>query len=573
MLLFSGDPLSVTSIGRVRRRSTATLVYDRSKDVRVEAPARGRRARRTPRPRGAERRRPARRRATSTTSPKRRRRRTIGEKDESKKRRGRGRRTRATRTGRAGRSPRCGPVVAPAAPLAAGAARAAPAPERRPARDAVARQGRHDPPRSRTSACSRAAHDARARRPHRRGRQRTIDVPPGARVVDYGPDAVIVPGLVAADSTYGRGSPSRAHGRSRACARSTASIPYARTSFDARGGRHDAPTCAPARGRLIAGQGAVVKLARRRRASARILERERGDPRRDRRRRARRAGLLGAARSPRRSTSAWASSEPQLPRSTMGAIVALRELLDASRARGERLGRVRARRRRRELRELMTRATPWRCRRRTEAEIRALLAFARESSLPLVIDGADEAAATRARDRRRRRRRSIVDVAVRPQRARARPRQGPRRALAALSTSPRALAAAGVRVAIAPPGDLRARDLRFAAAVASRGGLDERRGALRAITLSPAEILGVADRVGSLAPGKDADFVVLQRASARDDLERRSRPGSTATWLRAERARRQEGRRAPRRAVARGRARGRRAPRRRRRGAAARGRS
>ena len=34
--------------------------------------------------------------------------------------------------------------------------------------------------------------------------------------------------------------------------------------------------------------------------------------------------------------------------------------------------------------------------------------------------------------------------------------------------------------------------------------------ALRAITLSPAEILGVADRLGSIAPGKDADLFVAR---------------------------------------------------------------
>jgi imidazolonepropionase-like amidohydrolase len=33
--------------------------------------------------------------------------------------------------------------------------------------------------------------------------------------------------------------------------------------------------------------------------------------------------------------------------------------------------------------------------------------------------------------------------------------------------------------------------------------------ALRAITLTPAEILGVADRIGSLEPGKDADIIIL----------------------------------------------------------------
>lgn len=46
------------------------------------------------------------------------------------------------------------------------------------------------------------------------------------------------------------------------------------------------------------------------------------------------------------------------------------------------------------------------------------------------------------------------------------------------------------------------------AQVAAREGLGAER-ALRAITLGPAEVLGVADRVGSLTPGKQADLVVF----------------------------------------------------------------
>jgi len=45
-------------------------------------------------------------------------------------------------------------------------------------------------------------------------------------------------------------------------------------------------------------------------------------------------------------------------------------------------------------------------------------------------------------------------------------------------------------------------------AIAVRAGMT-REGALRALTLSGAEMLGLADRVGSLTAGKDADFVVL----------------------------------------------------------------
>jgi len=48
----------------------------------------------------------------------------------------------------------------------------------------------------------------------------------------------------------------------------------------------------------------------------------------------------------------------------------------------------------------------------------------------------------------------------------------------------------------------------LAAAMAVANGMD-RDMALRAVTLTPAEILGVADRIGSLQVGKDADIVIL----------------------------------------------------------------
>ncbi len=53
-----------------------------------------------------------------------------------------------------------------------------------------------------------------------------------------------------------------------------------------------------------------------------------------------------------------------------------------------------------------------------------------------------------------------------------------------------------------------AEELPLAAALAVRGGLG-RDAALRAITLTAAELLGVGDRVGSLAPGKDADIAIF----------------------------------------------------------------
>jgi hypothetical protein len=85
--------------------------------------------------------------------------------------------------------------------------------------------------------------------------------------------------------------------------------------------------------------------------------------------------------------------------------------------------------------------------------------------------------------------------------------------------APAVFAQAGVRVAILPYrrgvsiDGIAGRDLTalpLEAAYAVRGGLDEE-AALRAITLEPARILRVADRVGSLEKGKDADILILSR--------------------------------------------------------------
>jgi len=70
------------------------------------------------------------------------------------------------------------------------------------------------------------------------------------------------------------------------------------------------------------------------------------------------------------------------------------------------------------------------------------------------------------------------------------------------------LADRGVPVALTVPQLVSPAELLTGAALAVRGGLCPSV-ALRAITRTPAEILGVDDRVGALEPGKDADFVVL----------------------------------------------------------------
>ena len=81
----------------------------------------------------------------------------------------------------------------------------------------------------------------------------------------------------------------------------------------------------------------------------------------------------------------------------------------------------------------------------------------------------------------------------------------------AVFTAAARLEAAGVRFAIAAggasAGSENARNLPFEAATAAAFGLP-REAALAAVTLRSAEILGVADRLGSLEPGKEASFFV-----------------------------------------------------------------
>lgn len=94
-------------------------------------------------------------------------------------------------------------------------------------------------------------------------------------------------------------------------------------------------------------------------------------------------------------------------------------------------------------------------------------------------------------------------------------------AVDAIYTQAAKLKAAGVRFAIASPGDSfdtsNLRNLPYQAASAVAYGLSFE-DALRAITLSPAEILGVADQVGSLDAGKLATLVIADG----DPLEART---------------------------------------------------
>ncbi|MEW6071087.1 MAG: amidohydrolase family protein, partial [Planctomycetota bacterium] len=329
---------------------------------------------------------------------------------------------------------------------------------------------------------------------------RDVEVPLDAQVVDYGPDAVIVPGLVAAESTVSFVRPTGRTAQPEL--RAIDGFDFYAEHVHLLSAGVTTIYVPAARDRLLGGQGAVVKVTG-------------DDP--ARRTLAASAALQGAIdRSARNAPGFWDPPVPaapdndlgyarrELPRTAMGAIVALDELFAAARAGagdteyGPHAAPA--------LAAILAAGAPWRIAAETEPEIRALLGFAAEKRLRLVVDGAAEANLVAeeiaaagagviwrlpfapggpARDRGKKVDDRWPDLSV-----------------------PAALVAAGVPVAIADPAG---RNLLFAAGAASQGGLSPA-AALRAITLTPAELLGVANRVGSLRSGKDADFVVLSGA-------------------------------------------------------------
>lgn len=154
----------------------------------------------------------------------------------------------------------------------------------------------------------------------------------------------------------------------------------------------------------------------------------------------------------------------------------------------------------------------------TASEILQVCALAEEFDFPIVIRGGREAW-TVATEMSRAGAAAIITPRTRddPDRTRLRPNGGTIENAAALQRH-------GIPFAIVPQipgisfGGLGGRDLlqlNLEAAFAVRGGLSEEY-AVRAITIDAARILGADDRVGSIQVGKDADFVIVDRANILD---------------------------------------------------------
>jgi imidazolonepropionase-like amidohydrolase len=145
------------------------------------------------------------------------------------------------------------------------------------------------------------------------------------------------------------------------------------------------------------------------------------------------------------------------------------------------------------------------------SDIRQALRLAREEKLRIILEGAQEGwmvAAELARAR--------VPVLVDPQND----LPADFESIGARLDNITRLQAAGVVVAIKAKRDFNSlRPIRLNAGTAVSYGLPYQ-AALAAITINPARIWGIADRVGSLEVGKDADLVIWNG----DPLETRSWP-------------------------------------------------
>ena len=133
-----------------------------------------------------------------------------------------------------------------------------------------------------------------------------------------------------------------------------------------------------------------------------------------------------------------------------------------------------------------------------EDAIRAAVAFAEAHGLKLIVAGGLEA--WRVADLLKQKDVAVLTNVDRLPRRESDPYD-------AAYANPAVLAQAGVRFAIVSDDASQVRNLPYEAAMARAFGLAPE-AALRAITLSPAEILGVAERMGSLEVGKDGNVVV-----------------------------------------------------------------
>jgi len=320
------------------------------------------------------------------------------------------------------------------------------------------------------------------------GKPEETPAPPGARRIDAGPNASVVPGLVAAQTEHlakGDSNPNSVDpdvlaldGYDFAAPESKLLAAGVTTVFLSPGGN-----------RVVSGRGAVVKTAGRSRET-RTLRADAGLVAGIGESVARPPAVIDPPVEPDATKAPLQPWRRQFPVTRAGSLMLLRELLDSGRAK-DAVIRVAA---------------------DSAGDIEAALALAKDKSFSAVLVGCRDAG--EAIDPIRS---SGFPVVLRWPLPTGRvganwDAEETKAALAARRNAAK-LADAGVPFALAANEESSLPDLLFVAASAAREGLAPAK-AVAAITSEAAKILGVADRVGSLDVGKDGDLVVLSGAPA-----------------------------------------------------------
>jgi len=329
-----------------------------------------------------------------------------------------------------------------------------------------------------------------------------VEIPDGSEVIDA-TDKVVIPGLIDAFTTLAE--------KSRDDEESVTPDIRAKDAFDFYGkyrrmlaGGVTTVYISPGQRRLLSGFGAVVKLA-----GDSIGERSLSDS----------ASLritLGELPKhppgifrppiPPGPDNPLLPEEKQLPTTRMAELAVLRRVfVEAQRYRDQHSEeadlKIKA------LLPVLEGRLPVRINCDTAQDILSAISFAEATNLKLIIEGATEAYKV-VEEIKQSESPVVVSGILQPGRREARDYTTDIALGRVNGENPSILARAGVKFALSAPTDETIGDLQFIAGYAISQGLSPQE-ALRAITIWPAEILGLADRVGSIEKGKDADLVIL----------------------------------------------------------------
>ncbi|MHC4110660.1 MAG: amidohydrolase family protein [Planctomycetota bacterium] len=329
-----------------------------------------------------------------------------------------------------------------------------------------------------------------------------LKIPEGAEVIDA-TDKVVIPGLIDAFTTLAE--------RSRDDEESVTPDIRAKDSFNFYGkyrrllaGGITTVYVSPSQRRLISGVGAVVKLA--------------GDSIDERCLKDTSALRITLGEFPKNPPSIFKPPLPpdpcnpllpvekQLPTTRMAEMAVLRKVFtDAKWAAKQKTAETDSKMQ--ALLPVLKRKIPVRVNCHTAQDIRNAIRFAETFRLKLIIEGATEA--YEVVDEIKSSKSPVVVTGIfEPGRQQLKDYTTDIALGRVNPANPALLAKAGVKFAITSPTDETIPDLQFIAGYAVSQGLSPE-DALQAVTITPAKILGLANRVGSIEKGKDADLVIL----------------------------------------------------------------